>query len=74
MFSGYALTVTLLNGTCTFKCLIKCLIRNDLMSINKHYMWNDFQKTLQSSIQAKLYQFELRAILVVVLPKFSAIA
>ena len=43
------------------------------MPVNKHYIRKDFQKTLQCSIEAILYQLKLRAILVVLLPKFNAI-
>ena len=39
------------------------------MSVNKHHAYKGFQMTLHSSIEAKLYQFELKAILVVFLPK-----
>ena len=44
------------------------------MSVNKHHIWKGFQKTLHCSIKAKLYQFQLRTVLVVFLPKFKAIA
>ena len=39
------------------------------MSVNKHHVYKGFQMTLHSSIESKLYQFELKAILVVFLPK-----
>ena len=44
------------------------------MSVNQHRTWKGFQKTLHSSIEAKLYQYELRAILAVFLPKCKEIA
>ena len=41
------------------------------MSVDKHLTWKDFLKTLHCS-KSKLYQFELRAVLVVFLSKWNS--
>ena len=43
------------------------------MSVNKHHVYKGFWKTLHSSIEAKLYQFELKAVLVVFLPRHRSV-
>ena len=43
------------------------------MLVNKRHILKGFEKTLHWRMEAKLYQFDLRAILVVFPPKFNAI-
>ena len=40
------------------------------MSVNKHHISKGFWETFHSIIEVKLYQFELKVILVVFLPKW----
>ena len=69
-FSSYENTISLL--TIWFKWRGK-LTQKRGDSANKHHIWKGFQKTLYCNIEAKLYQFEIRAMLVIFLPKFNAI-